>query len=867
MRLRQVLCVMVTMGLLMAVTPGMARTESHYGCIRLLPAEEPAVFVEFQGARMRLATSAAGVANATWIAASSERRIDLDGGRFLDVYTFPELAFPVPVPGTTSARIALMLHLLRGESQASDAERGIFTEFVGFCRVQKKDRDGATWTFVFNTAGPVTGERRWDRDNETRVPHLNSLSLGVETKVEGTKVLIGVRALAADGALPPFFVTEVLRDGKQAPVHIEVLDSRSNIVQANDGDLKTLGFNCRTPRYSVRMAEPGLYKVKAAMKVGTLPAPVVGEGSFRWTMLLAGLSGAMASAAEPCRFVVMGDNRPQWGGEDVVTPSPMYQRAISEVNLVHPEFVIIVGDLIYGYDSDMDLIAREWDAFDEATARFEMPVYLLAGNHDVWDDPSEELYRQRYGPLWYSFDVKDCHFVVLDSEDQTAPQKIAGAQLGWLKEDLKHVNGKRIFVLLHQPLWAEDAYPESRWSEDVHPLLAAGEVDTVFAGHWHHYQMMATRDGVRYIITGGAGAEIGDQPLRGAFYHYLWVTAPPAGEGEALLAVVRTGSIDPEDVVTTETREAWGLVDSQLQLRTIPVGAGETTVERTLRIDNPFEAPLTVRVEFGEAAGWEVMPGSSEITVPPEGIATLRLKITADPAKLEDGLSYRVQFEVAGRGELESEYALNARRSVDCRAVTEIQIDGSLEEWSGEPTITVDSEAQLVIQAELWGGPEASSAVAWLGWDAGNLYVAARVTDPSLDPWVEGAHVASGDSIEIYLDGRPEWELGRRRYAEGVTYLVIHPGLGGGTAKIAYQEARFTELPGVEVASRLIEHGYEMEVAIPLSSFPSRGDVLGFDLAVNDNSDPGGRVQLMWAGTADDWEDASGFGLVKIGSE
>jgi hypothetical protein len=36
-----------------------------------------------------------------------------------------------------------------------------------------------------------------------------------------------------------------------------------------------------TPCYSVRIAKPGLYKAKATMRVGTVPAPVVGEGSFR----------------------------------------------------------------------------------------------------------------------------------------------------------------------------------------------------------------------------------------------------------------------------------------------------------------------------------------------------------------------------------------------------------------------------------------------------------------------------------------------------------------------------------------------------------------------------------------------------------
>jgi hypothetical protein len=244
MRLRHVLCLLMAVGLLMRAAPGRARAESHYGCIRLLPADKPAIFVEFRGDRMRLAASAAEVAQATWVPASSTHRVNLDGGRFIDVHTFPQLAFPVPVPGTTSARIALMLRLLRGEAQATDAERGIASEFVGFCRVQKRDRAGATWAFAFTTAGPVISEKRWGRDNETRVPHLNSLSLGVETQVEGRRALIGVRALAADGppTVPPFIVTEVLRDGEPAPVHIEVLDGRGNIVHARDGDLKTFGF-------------------------------------------------------------------------------------------------------------------------------------------------------------------------------------------------------------------------------------------------------------------------------------------------------------------------------------------------------------------------------------------------------------------------------------------------------------------------------------------------------------------------------------------------------------------------------------------------------------------------------------------------
>jgi predicted phosphodiesterase len=330
-----------------------------------------------------------------------------------------------------------------------------------------------------------------------------------------------------------------------------------------------------------------------------------------WASLLIVLAAGMAWAAEPCRFVVMGDNRPQWGGDDVVTPSVMYQRAIDEVNLLQPELVLIAGDLIYGYDEDMELIEREWEAFDQATARFEMPVHLVAGNHDIWDGPSEEMYQQRYGPLWYSFDRKDCHFVVLDSEDQTAPNQIAGEQLEWLRADLAAARGKRIFVFLHKPLWEEED-PDNDWGENVHPLLAEAGADTVFAGHWHIYRQAPTKDGVRYIITGGAGAEIGDDPLLGDFYHYIMVTAPPAGEGESRLAVIRTGSVDPEDAVTASSVAAFSSLMSQMEIRPLLVGEGLTVERASLEVTNPFDESASLALEFGGVRRGRRVGGAAE---------------------------------------------------------------------------------------------------------------------------------------------------------------------------------------------------------------------------------------------------------------
>ena len=63
-------------------------------------------------------------------------------------------------------------------------------------------------------------------------------------------------------------------------------------------------------------------------------------------------------------FAVLGDNR---STAPVVQPLP-FRWAIEEINLMNPDFVVLVGDLIRGYTSDNELVKKEWDEFDRITA-------------------------------------------------------------------------------------------------------------------------------------------------------------------------------------------------------------------------------------------------------------------------------------------------------------------------------------------------------------------------------------------------------------------------------------------------------------------------------------------------------------------
>ncbi|HRI88554.1 MAG TPA: metallophosphoesterase, partial [Candidatus Hydrogenedentes bacterium] len=61
----------------------------------------------------------------------------------------------------------------------------------------------------------------------------------------------------------------------------------------------------------------------------------------------------------------------------------IFETAVEKVNLMQPEFVMSVGDLIEGHKEDMVQVEKEWAEFRDIIAKFEMPFFLVPGNHDM----------------------------------------------------------------------------------------------------------------------------------------------------------------------------------------------------------------------------------------------------------------------------------------------------------------------------------------------------------------------------------------------------------------------------------------------------------------------------------------------------
>ncbi|NLM23602.1 MAG: hypothetical protein GX210_05915, partial [Firmicutes bacterium] len=108
-----------------------------------------------------------------------------------------------------------------------------------------------------------------------------------------------------------------------------------------------------------------------------------------------------------------------------------FKKAIEEINLLNPEFVLLCGDIVcaqsypgqygmLGADNPEEELwfGHEYERFYHYLQMFEVPVYLVPGNHDGYTqttDDGREYWQAMIGPYYYSFNYGDIHFVGLDT--------------------------------------------------------------------------------------------------------------------------------------------------------------------------------------------------------------------------------------------------------------------------------------------------------------------------------------------------------------------------------------------------------------------------------------------------------------------
>jgi len=114
---------------------------------------------------------------------------------------------------------------------------------------------------------------------------------------------------------------------------------------------------------------------------------------------------------ENFQFAIIGDRT---GGANV---QGTFKLAVDQINLLQPEFVINVGDMIEGYSDEKKELNAEWEEVDALLDKLEMPFFRTPGNHDIANGVAEQVWKDRHGATYYHFLYRDALFLVLNTED------------------------------------------------------------------------------------------------------------------------------------------------------------------------------------------------------------------------------------------------------------------------------------------------------------------------------------------------------------------------------------------------------------------------------------------------------------------
>jgi fibronectin type 3 domain-containing protein len=237
--------------------------------------------------------------------------------------------------------------------------------------------------------------------------------------------------------------------------------------------------------------------------------------------------------AHPTRIWVLGDS-----GTKDATAAAVRNGYTSFAANRYTDVWLMLGDNAYDAGTDSEFQAAVFDMYP--TYLRQSPLWSALGNHETNQLTNPDITTVPYFKIftfptngeaggvpsgtekYYSFDYGRIHFIALDS--MTSSRQPGSPMLTWLQTDLESTNQDWIIAFWHHPPYTKGSHNSDTETElkemrtNVLPLLEAGGVDLVLAGHSHsyersyfingHYGLSSTFSGSN-LIDGGNGREDG----------------------------------------------------------------------------------------------------------------------------------------------------------------------------------------------------------------------------------------------------------------------------------------------------------------------------------------------------------------------
>lgn len=241
----------------------------------------------------------------------------------------------------------------------------------------------------------------------------------------------------------------------------------------------------------------------------------------------------------------------------------VFEEAIKKANMLQPDFIITVGDLIQG-PTDINKqspqhLREQWKELQSFTGKSQAPFFYLPGNHDISrsrhgfpraNEDSTMVWKEFAGEnTYYSFVYKNVLFLclnIMEGRDSRVPQVgITGQQADWAVDVLnRHPDVRWTMVFLHAPsAWVSGGYAK------IQKVLNKRNY-TSFAGDWHHYIKFKRYGKDHYVLATAGGVSEMRGIDYGEFDHITYVTM--SANGPVVTNILLDGILS-DDVTTART--------------------------------------------------------------------------------------------------------------------------------------------------------------------------------------------------------------------------------------------------------------------------------------------------------------------------